>query len=111
MGQKTSKRVEFLLEHFMELHENGLSIPDIAKKCEIEPRTVYAKLQQIADVNNVSRESLLSRVHTVKHTPKKVSKKKKPRLNATAVIHNYETAIQETENLIHKIRTTLLEEY
>ena len=95
----------------MEFHENGLSIPDIAKKCDVEPNTVYSRLQEIADANNVSRESFLTRVHTVKHTPKKVSKKKKPKLNATAVIHNYETAIQETENLIHKIRTTLLEEY
>ena len=48
----------------MALHQQGYYIAEIAKKYELSPCTVYLHLQEIADANGVSRESLLQVVRT-----------------------------------------------
>lgn len=62
MAKKT-QRVKYMEEHFMEFHNEGLSIPEIAVKCEVTTTTIYQKLQEIAKSNGVTREELLERVH------------------------------------------------
>lgn len=44
---------------FMQLHEQGLSVKEIAHKFDLASCTVYGCLQEIADANGVSRASLL----------------------------------------------------
>lgn len=61
---KESERSKQMRENFMELHEQGFSIPEIATKFNLEPSTLYHGLQKIADENNVERASLLQRVRT-----------------------------------------------
>lgn len=62
-GVKRSERTLQMIEGFYEDHKNGLMIPDIAKKYNLSVTTVRNYLDQIAEENNVSRDSLLERVH------------------------------------------------
>lgn len=64
MSSKNSERAQKLLKNFMSLHNSGYSIPEIAEMHGLNPATVYRHLQEIADANGVTRESLLERVNT-----------------------------------------------
>ena len=61
---KESERSKQMRSSFMELHEQGFSIPEIAAKFNLAPETIYRNLQRIADENNVERASLLQRIRT-----------------------------------------------
>ena len=54
-----SERVNRMINGFMEKHNEGLSIVEIANFFHVDFSTVYNCLQEIADNNNVTRESLL----------------------------------------------------
>ena len=59
MAVQTTERVHVMMENFMELHEQGYSIPEIAEKFNLNSSTIYRHLQEIADANGVLREDLL----------------------------------------------------
>jgi len=61
---KTSVRTHVMKENFMFLHNNGHDIAEIAAKYELSAQTVYRHLQEIADANGVTRESLLQVLRT-----------------------------------------------
>lgn len=56
---KESERMKLLKENFMPLHQKGYSICEIAEEYHLNFSTVYRVLQEIADANGVTRESLL----------------------------------------------------
>lgn len=56
---RTTQRVKNLKENFMQYHNDGYTIPEIAKIFKVDVSTVYANLDEIAQANNVTRESLL----------------------------------------------------
>ena len=58
-----SQRVQLMKKNFMELHNQGYSIPEISDKFHLSPCTVYSHLQEIADENRVARKSLLKVPH------------------------------------------------
>lgn len=58
-SETRTQRVQKLLDNFMELHNQGYSIPKIAEICGVDFSTVYSHLQEIADSNGVSRDELL----------------------------------------------------
>lgn len=64
MGRKMNERTLQMLQNFMTLHNNGWTIPEIAKKYDLASRTIYSYLDKIADENGVTRDSLLSVPHT-----------------------------------------------
>lgn len=61
---KESERMRQMKECFIRLHEEGVSISEIAEKFNLGESTVYQKLQEIADANGVTRDSLLQQVRT-----------------------------------------------
>lgn len=63
MGQKQSARVGKMMENFLRLHNEGKEISEIAEMFQLSSRTVYLKLQEIADKEGITREELLSRPH------------------------------------------------
>lgn len=63
-GSKRSEKVSRMIDNFMELHNEGYTIPEIAKKFNLSETCVRNHLQEIADNNGVSRESLLQIVHS-----------------------------------------------
>ncbi len=56
---KPDERTLQMMEAFIGLHEDGYSIPEIAKKFNLSWSIVYRKLGEIADKAGVTRESLL----------------------------------------------------
>ncbi|MGN1311186.1 MAG: helix-turn-helix domain-containing protein [Clostridia bacterium] len=64
MSAKRNERTIQMMENFMGLHEQGLSIPEIAKRYSLSNDTVYRNLKEIADKNGVPREELLQVVKT-----------------------------------------------
>lgn len=65
---RLSERVIQMKQSFMELHRQGFSIPDIAKKFNIDNSTIYYHLQDIAEANGMAREDLLRVVKTNSRT-------------------------------------------
>lgn len=63
-----SERVLQMEKNFMDLHYQGFSIPDIAKKFNIHKTTIYYHLQDIAEANGTTREELLKGVNTSSKT-------------------------------------------
>lgn len=53
-----------MMENFMQHHNDGMTIKQIAQKYDLVLSTVYKNLQTIADKAGVSRESLLEVVHS-----------------------------------------------
>lgn len=58
-----SERVVQMKANFMNLHQEGWSISEIADKYNLSKPTVYRHLETIASQNGVTRESLLQHVH------------------------------------------------
>jgi len=56
-----TQRVKQLKANFIEYHENGYSIPEIANLFQVDVSHTYKLLQEIADANNCDRESLLEK--------------------------------------------------
>mgnify|MGYP000293687015 FL=1 len=52
-----SIRMEELKKNFMKHHEEGKTIKEISELYNVSTRHIYNSLQDIADENNVSRES------------------------------------------------------
>lgn len=63
MATESSERVVQMKASFMELHEAGLTIQEIADKFNLSRATMYRHLESIALENGVTRESLLQQVH------------------------------------------------
>lgn len=59
-----TERICRLINEFMKYHNDGYTIPEIADIFQVDFGTVYKNLQEIADNNGVTRESLLQVVHS-----------------------------------------------
>lgn len=62
--QRQNERTLKMKQEFMSLHEQGLSIKEIAARFNLNPVTVYAHLSAIALENGCTREDLLKEVHS-----------------------------------------------
>ena len=58
-----SERTLKMKEDFIELHNQGLDIKEIAERFNLNLTTIYHSLNEIAAKAGVSRESLLQRPH------------------------------------------------
>ena len=59
MLQERAERVKMMKESYMKLHNEGKGINEIAEIYKLSLTTCYNALQEIADQNCVTRESLL----------------------------------------------------
>ena len=66
---KQNERTRRMIKSFMRLHNQGLSIADIAAKYHLSTSTVYACLDEIAKKANVTRESLLQKIQPSRYVP------------------------------------------
>ena len=110
MNTKRSERVNYMISNFMDWHNVGMSIKEIAEKASVTTRTIYQRLQEIANLNGVSRESLLEVVHKpheVTATSKRASVSK---INADELIARYEAVIKSTNQLQEKLREIIIKQ-
>lgn len=106
---KESERMRRLKAQFMELHEQGFSISEIAKNFNLSARAVYGVLQKIADANGVTRASLLQVVRTP--TERAYQKEvQKVNVDVRKIEKQFKEARNTIEQLINTINTTLEEE-
>lgn len=109
-GTKQAERTIQMKLHFMELHEDGKTIKEIAAKYNITARSVYLHLQEIADENGVSRESLLDMVQKEHDVSKKHVRKKCEKVDPEELKKDFEGAIKHVNDIIEKIDIILKEE-
>lgn len=108
---KTNERTLRMRNEFMELHFSGLSIPEIAKKFELSVTSVYKNLDFIAGANNVTRESLLQRVHK-EHAPfeRTLSNVPPKEMDPETFNLHCDLAIAEIDKLLAEIREIITDD-
>ena len=99
---RISERSLLMREGFMELHQKGYSISDIAKHFNVSIWCVYDNLQKIADKNNVTRESLLLRVQKPHLRNSKVLKFE-DKVNPEDLIHDFDEIHNNLKHIIDSI--------
>jgi len=107
MANKSVRMAE-LKKNFMKHHEEGKTIKEIAELYNVSKRHIYTSLQDIADENNVSRESLLTNVHK-KHKPLQ-NTKSAGQINPAEMKENFDGIINNAKIIIKKIDSILQEE-
>lgn len=104
----TSERVTLLKKNFMKHHDNGETIKQISNRYHVTTRHIYFILQEIADENNVTRESLLTTPHH-EHL-RRGSAKTSGQVKPEEVRKKFDTMISNAKTLISKIDSILQEE-
>lgn len=98
-----SERVNKLIRNFMEWHEDGKTIEEIADLCHVSIFTVYENLQEIADNHGVSRDSLLERPHKDHEVLSPRVSKKNEKINREELTKNFSDAISSISGIIAAI--------
>ena len=96
-----TQRVEKLIREFMQYHNDGYSILEIAKLFEVDFSTVYNYLEEIANANGVTRESLLERKSSQHESLHSVFAKEK--IDATNLKKDFEMVEKDLSGVIAKI--------
>lgn len=104
----TSERVQQLKKNFMKHHNEGKTIKEISEHYNVSTRHIYFILQEIADENNVTRESLLTTPHH-EHL-RRGSAKTSVQVKPEEVRKKFDTMISNAKTLISKIDSILQEE-
>lgn len=97
-----SERVRLMKENFMELHNDGKTIQEIADHFHLTTATIYNYLQEIADANGVSRESLLQIVHKQHVMLKTRTPSPRDKIEINEIKQSFSALIKDTDNLIGK---------
>ena len=105
----TSERVQQLRKNFMKHHKEGKTIKEISEIYNVSTRLIYYILQEIADENNVSRESLLTTPHR-EHSKNSRKSSRTVELKPQVIRQNFDTMISNAKGLIDKIDSILQEE-
>lgn len=99
-------RVERLLKEFMDYHNAGYTVLEIAKIFEVDFSTVYNYLGEIASANGVTRESLLERKSSQHGSLHSVFLKEK--IDATNLKNDFVKVEEDLDGIIAKINQFLL---
>lgn len=100
---KESERVRLMKENFMNLHNAGYSIPEIAEKHNLSADTVYRHLQKIADANNVSRKELLKIVRAPSERAIQKEEERKTKVTVEELRDGFRQAGERIDFLIGEI--------
>lgn len=104
-----TQRVNRLISSFMDYHNQGYSIQEIAEKLSISYVTVYHYLDEIAKNNDTTREELLQKVHQTERSDKGQSRKEIS-INSEEIVLNLKNLVTEVDCLINKISEALKED-
>ena len=104
------ERTLTMMKDFMVLHEQGLTIAEIALKSRISIWTVYERLDEIAKQNHVSRDSLLQVIHSPGSYDHIKGKGELVHINVDAFQEKVNTAVKDIDVMIEDINRILKEE-
>ena len=109
-GKQDERTIQFK-KNFMKEREKGLSIPEIADKYSISRRHAYYILQEIADENGVTRESLLFHPHKEHSTPLFTNTRNgEEKVNVEKVREDFQNILTSAQNVMNAIETLLEED-
>lgn len=103
-SKATTQRVENFIKNFMQYHNNGYSVKEIADIFKIDFSTGYKKLQEIADANGVTRESLLEKKAYTGYSRLPFYKEK---VDVEELMSEFDKVDEGLDNLISKIADIL----
>ncbi len=106
----TAERTHVMKEHFMTLHQQGYSIKEIATKFNLSSFTVYYHLQEIADENGVSRDSLLQVVRAARTQRQLKEEERRVQVNFEELIRNFQSSKDSLKSIINSVKEILEEE-
>lgn len=107
---RIAERTHVMMEQFMLLHNEGYSIAEIANKFNLSAFTVYNHLQEIAEANNVSRDSLLKVVRTARTERQLREEQKKVQVKFEEVMQGLTSAYKALQEVSENIDYILEEE-
>lgn len=105
-----SERVHVMKENFMTWHNQGYSIPEIAEMSHISFSCVYNHLQEIADENGVTRDSLLQLVRTERSERVWSEEARRVKVNGEQMRQEFTVASDSIARLIKQIDEIIEEE-
>lgn len=104
MSSRRSQSTIKMKGEFMFCHKKGMSIAEIAKEYDVSVYTIYDMLQEIADENGVTRESLLQIVHKSHvNTASRDLNKKVNKVEAVKIVDGFSNLLDEINTFIEKI--------
>ena len=109
MSAHLSERVKIMKEGFMTLHNNGKTINEIAEHFKVSTWSVYNNLQDIADANGVTRDSLLTRVNK-SHDVTKRTLRPQEKITPIELNESFFKMLHEVDQLIENIDEILEDE-
>ena len=104
-----NERTLQMMRNFMQLHAEGMGVPEIAAKYDLSRQTVYSCLDEIAENAGVTRESLLEVPHLKPHFPLHSFRPVKP-VDMTGFRKHFEATIVEIEAVQAEIKATIKKE-
>lgn len=104
---RESERVRLMKENFMRLHNAGYSIVQIAEEYNLNKMTVYRHLQDIADTNKVSRESLLQIVRSPSERAIQKEEERKTKVTVEGLREGFREVGERIDFLIEEISEVL----
>lgn len=93
-----NERTLRMKQEYVELHKEGLTPGEIAKKFDLDVSTVYKSLGEIASSNGMDRADLLTRPHS-EHVRYKNRLKKIEPIDTSGFIDHVNKAISEAKEL------------
>lgn len=103
-----TQRVENLKKNFMQYHQAGYSIPEIAAEFNVDFSTVYKYLDEIAKENGVTRESLLQNASfTKENSPASF---RKDRIDIEELQKNFDNLNTDLTTIITQLDNILTQE-
>lgn len=109
--ERTSERVKVMKENFIDLHNEGPSISEIAARFKLSGSTVYRYLDEIAKENGTSREDLLQKslYHTQAERLRREEKEAKASFEKVqkelAVLQN---SLQIVRSLVDNVKESIM---
>lgn len=105
-----SERVRVMKENFMTHWEQGWGVYEVAENYNLAPTTVYHYLQEIADANDVSCESLLQRPRALLTVKQYREEAKRTRISVEELRKDFKEIGGLLDSLIEKLDRILEEE-
>lgn len=109
MATTVSERVYQMKKNFMRLHNDGYSIPEIAKMYSLSFSCVYKNLQKIAYENSTTREALLRNIRTVNGERNWEREAQKVQIDVVAMQCDFENTTNAIDKILDEI-TTIMED-
>jgi len=107
---KVSERVRRMMAEFIKRHNEGYTIPQIAKIYNLDSSTIYLHLQEIADANGVERRELLERPRNATTESFWQEEERKVRVDVEALKNGFSDVKSSIQGICNKIDKLLSQE-